>query len=193
MTNELAIEPEMPSEISPAQMELLLGEPVQIDYSKPEGNYTAERLWRDRPDIAKAAIKFLAEPREAVSYRRIMHRLHISFHTLRALEISNKTDIAKEKKTLGDLMYSVSEAYAEQALATVGSAKGKDAVLASAIATDKHLQLRGEAIGKIEVHHKIDVTAKIDNAFKEIMTGFEKMKRATVIEATPLQIAEATD
>jgi hypothetical protein len=84
-----AAEPEMASEMDAPQLEFFLGDdkPGKIDYSKPAFSYTAERLWRDRPDVAKAAIKLLAEPREVTPYRRIMSRLHVSYHLLRQLEL----------------------------------------------------------------------------------------------------------
>lgn len=176
-------EPEMASELSATQMEMVLGDDrPKIDYSKDVFSYTAARLWRDRPDVAKAAIKLLAEPREVMPYRRVMKRLHMSYHLLRQLEISSASDIAKEKKNLGDVMLSVTEAYADRALETVQSSKGKEAVLAAAIAGDKYLQFRGEATQKIEIGVKVDVNAKIDNAYHAIMEKFENMKRAMVIE-----------
>jgi hypothetical protein len=188
MSTELqTIEPEMATEMTPQQMLLFLGDDnPKIDYSKPEFSYTAERLWRDRPDVAKAGIKLLAEPREVMPYRRIMSKLHISYHLLRALERQSADKIAETKKSLAELAASVTEqAFEKTAELLPGVKNAKDAAIIAGISGDKMLQFAGEAIGKIEVHHKIDLTAKIDNAYKKIIEEFNRVKQAQVIEVAP--------
>jgi hypothetical protein len=138
--SELALldEPQMASEMTSAQLDLLLGDDKpKVDRSKEPFSYTAERLWRDRPDVAKAAIKLLAEPREVMPYRRIMGKLHMSYHLLRQLEISASNKIADEKKNLGDLMFTATTAFAERAITEAidpnSKLSGKDAMIAVGI------------------------------------------------------------
>lgn len=196
MSTELIdVETEMLSELSTSQMELVLGEDrPKIDWSKPEFSYNAQRLWRDRPDVARAAIKLLAEPREVMPYRRIMKRLHMSYHLLRQLEISSATDIKAEKKNLGDLAYTATEAFFERAISEAidpnSKISAKDAMIGAGIGSEKLLQFRGEATQKIEITHKLDPGEKIREAKAEILSAFESMKRVSAREVAVPELEE---
>lgn len=183
-TELIEIVPEMAHELDAVQTEMILGDDgPKIDFSKPKFSYTSERLWRDRPDVARAAIKLLAEPREVMPFRRIMARLHMSYHLLRNLEISSHLLISKEKKTLGDLMFTATEAFVERAIELAPKmTSGKDAMIAAGIGSDKHLQFRGEATQRIEITAKVDFRGELQRLHDEAMTKLAEMKRANVIE-----------
>lgn len=182
--------PQMLSEITGTQLDLLLGDDKPlVDYSKDEFSYTAERLWRDRPDVAKAAIKLLAEPRETVPYRKIMKRLHMSYHLLRHLEISSRTEIAKEKKTLGDLAFTATEAFFERAIQLAPDMKsGKDAMIAAGIGAEKVLLFRGEATARIDINTNVNFHSVLSGLVEEAQTKLDQMKRAEVIEPPTLEL-----
>jgi hypothetical protein len=183
----------MSTELSAVQAEFLLGDAApKIDFSKEKFSYTSERLWRDRPDVAKAALRLLAEPREVMPFRRIMARLHMSYHLLRNLEISSAPAIAKEKKTLGDLMYTATEAFVERAIELAPEMKnGKDVMIAAGIGADKFLGFRGEATQRIEINATVNVQSKMDGLYAKMQEKFEEMKLAKAHVVEPAAIEES--
>jgi hypothetical protein len=187
------IEPEMDGELTMVQMAMVLGDECpKIDFSKDVFSYNATRLWRDRPDVAKAAIKLLGEPRQVMPYRRIMARLHMSYHLLRQLEISSATQIAEEKKTLGDLAYTATEVFLERAITEAAdpNAKmsGKDAMIGAGIGAEKFMLFRGEGGAKIDLTVTVDIGEKMEKLTAALLAAREK--RANAAEISPLMIGE---
>src|SRR5947208_13924181 len=68
----------------------------EIDKTKPKFHCTAERLFRDRPDVYKAVVRLLAEP--GVSIRTICRECNVSDHTIRSVAAREHTPIAPAKQ-----------------------------------------------------------------------------------------------
>jgi hypothetical protein len=70
------------------------------EHSKPRGRFTGQRLKLLRPETYRQAVELLAEPREQVPYDHICRLLHVSEHTLKAIEASESLSIAERKERL---------------------------------------------------------------------------------------------
>jgi hypothetical protein len=74
--------------------------PSRSENAKPKGRFTDERLKALRPDVYRRVVDLLAEPREQVPYDHICRLLHVSEHTVKAIERSQSIPIAERKQRL---------------------------------------------------------------------------------------------
>ncbi len=74
--------------------------PTNLESPKPKGRFTGERLKVLRPDVYRRVLDLLAEPREQVPYDHICRLLHVSEHTVKAIEKSQSVPIAERKQRL---------------------------------------------------------------------------------------------
>jgi len=70
------------------------------DRPKSRGNYTGERLQRERPHVYREVVRLLAEPRQHVSYREICRRCHVTDDTVKAIKQRESVSIAARKQEL---------------------------------------------------------------------------------------------
>lgn len=148
-------------------------------------DYNGVRLWRDRPEVAQAAISMLSEPREVLPYREIMRRLRMSYHLLRELERQHVETIDQNKKTLAQLCASVAEESLERLRVQIKDCKSASQLaVATGIMIDKYLNLSGENTQKVDVSVKFEDTREAFNELHHAVLEKFQEKQATVLELT---------
>ncbi len=156
----------------------------RIDRSQKEFDYTGERLIRLEPEVYKAMVKLLAEPRSQVSYRQIARWLHVTHRTIRAVECREGIPITTEKKGKLALWGHCAEMALEKLGDVIpGMTNGKDLSIAASICQQNVNLLSGEATVRIETASSGDVFEKMRALHAELVA----MAAAKSIEATVVQ------
>jgi hypothetical protein len=138
----------------------------RIDRTQPKGNYTGERFWRDRPEDYKRLVKLLAEP--GISIRSICRELHVTDDTVRAVKERENIAIAAQKRTLLSNITHGARLASERVLEMMPTASAKDALLGVGILTDKMQLLSGEATGRVEEVHRVDLFSDFGDFVKSL-------------------------
>jgi hypothetical protein len=145
--------------------------------------YNGERFEREHPEACKWILKAVAGN---LGYREIERMSGAKYYVVRALADRHKLKVNEHKRHLANMNNLLAEMATEKEMELVGDCKSLSQVsMTKGIAVDKALMLAGEPIMKLEINHKVDVTAKIDSAFNKIMEEFQNVKRAQVIEVEP--------
>ena|GEM_PF-5003607 len=117
-----------------------------------EGNYTAERLKRDRPEVYRAVQLLLAEGQSIRAIKRVCGVHHRTIEAVAAAEsIAIDTDKKEVVRTLRALQAALVESLYEDVLD--GKLKPEAKPLATAIITDKLELLQGNATSRVETVH----------------------------------------
>ena len=138
------------------------GESLSLpDRSKAKGNYTGERLLRERPRVYRQLVELLAEPNMSVN--RITKLCRISEHTVRAVREREAVSIAERKTRLMSIFANVAEISAERMEELAATASLRDAGVTAGISTDKLLALSSDPLHVHHAHvhvHKVDLQAE---------------------------------
>ena len=116
------------------------------------GNYTGERLARERPRIYREVMRLLSE---GTSARKICRTCHVTRETARAVERREAESINARKQELAASAARVAQASIEQLEDDVaaGKIKGAQLVPVFGVCVDKLQALSGDAGLRIAVDH----------------------------------------
>jgi hypothetical protein len=104
---------------------------------KPRGRFTGERLKMLRPEIYRQAVELLAEPRPQVPYDHICRSLHVSEHTLKAIERAESASVAERKERLLRKALRIASKAADRVEDQIDGANITQATVAFGVATEK--------------------------------------------------------
>ena len=116
------------------------------------GNYTGERLARERPHVYRGVMRLLSE---GTSARRICRACHVTRETVRAVERREAESISARKQELAVIAARVAQASIEQLEDDVaaGKIKGAQLVPVFGVCVDKLQALSGDPALRIAVDH----------------------------------------
>src|SRR5439155_6401872 len=133
---------------------------MEREHPKPRGRFTGQRLKVIRPDTYRRVVELLAEPREHVPYDHICRLLHVSEHTVKAIEKAESASIAEQKQRLLAKALRIASKAADRIEDQIGGANITQATVAFGVATDKMMLLLGET-GGVPVHLNLQVTGEL--------------------------------
>jgi hypothetical protein len=133
------------------------------EQSKPMGRFTGQRLKLLRPETYRQAVELLAEPREQVPYDHICRLLHVSEHTLKAIEKAESLTIAERKQRLLDKAMRIASKAADRVEDQIDGANITQATIAFGVATEKMMLLLGET-GGVPLHVNLQFNGEILHA-----------------------------
>jgi hypothetical protein len=135
-----------------------------------QGNYTGERLARERPHIYRAVMRLLSE---ATSARKICRSCHVTRETVRAVERREAESISARKQELAVIAARVAQASIEQIEddLAAGRIKGAQLVPVFGVCVDKLQALSGDPALRIAFDHSHEhIHAHItEQSMEEIM------------------------
>jgi hypothetical protein len=116
------------------------------------GNYTGERLARERPRIYREVMRLLSE---GTSGRKICRACHVTRETVRAVERREAESISARKQELAVIAARVAQASIEQIEDDVvaGRIKGGQLVPVFGVCVDKLQALSGDSAFRIALDH----------------------------------------
>jgi hypothetical protein len=145
------------------------------------GEFTGERLFRDRPGIYSAIVRMAAE---GLSISASARALGVSRNTVCAVRDREGISIEQEKKEVLKLLQKGMRLGAERTIELLPETKSaKDAALVTAIMTDKHQLLSGEATARVE---RVEIRPDQVKAFVDSLPVIE----ATVVDEILTGIAD---
>ena len=117
-----------------------------------QGNYTGERLARERPRIYREVMRLLSE---GTSARKICRACHVTRETVRAVERREAESISARKQELAVIAARVAQASIEQLEDDVaaGKIKGAQLVPVFGVCVDKLQALSGDPALRIALDH----------------------------------------
>ena len=117
-----------------------------------QGNYTGERLARERPHVYRGVMRLLSE---GTSARRICRTCHVTRETVRAVERREAESISARKQELAASAARVAQASIEQLEDDVaaGKIKGAQLVPVFGVCVDKLQALSGDPALRIALDH----------------------------------------
>lgn len=149
----------------------------RVDRTVPAGDFTGERLFRDRRDIYRMVVELLGE---GISQRQIARVCHVSANTVRKVEERETVPIDAHKKQASRVLSRVVRSSAERLEELVPKmGDGAKVAVVLGIAAEKLQLLTGEATMRVE---SIEGGAALHRRFAEIHEGLAKMAQARVIE-----------
>jgi len=119
---------------------------------KPKDRFTGERLKVLRPEVYRQVVDLLAEPRAHVPYDHICRLLHVSEHTLKAIERAQAIPIAERKERLLAKALRVASKAIDRVEDQIDGANITQATIAFGVATEKALLLAGEPLQRLELN-----------------------------------------
>ena len=116
------------------------------------GNYTGERLARERPHVYRGVMRLLSE---GTSARKICRACHVTRETVRAVERREAESISARKQELAASAARVAQASIEQLEDDVaaGKIKGAQLVPVFGVCVDKLQALSGDPALRIALDH----------------------------------------
>ena len=148
------------------------------EQSKPRGRFTGQRLKLLRPETYRQAVELLAEPRPQVPYDHICRLLHVSEHTLKAIERAESLSIAERKQRLLDKALRIASKAADRVEDQIDGANMTQATVAFGVATEKMMLLLGEAAGGVPVHINLNVGAEaLHQRYFEMVAEIKELSR----------------
>ena len=126
--------------------------PSQPPSPKPKARFTGERLKVLRPEVYRQVVDLLAEPRAHVPYDHICRLLHVSEHTVKAIEKAQTIPIAERKERLLAKALRVASKAIDRVEDQIDGANITQATIAFGVATEKSLLLAGEPFQRIELN-----------------------------------------
>jgi hypothetical protein len=116
------------------------------------GNYTGERLARERPRVYRDVMRLLSE---GISARKICRACHVTRETVRAVERREAESISARKQELAVSAARVAQASIEQIEDEVaaGRIKGAQLVPVFGVCVDKLQALSGDSAFRIALDH----------------------------------------
>jgi hypothetical protein len=163
--------------------------PTHPESPKPKGRFTGERLKVLRPDVYRRVVDLLAEPREHVPYDHICRLLHVSEHTVKAIERSQSIPIAERKQRLLTKALRIADKAADRIEDQIDGANITQATIAFGVSTEKALLLAGEPACRMEVNlRSVDVYSEFLRITAEIRAAVQQLPPPA--SETPLLEAE---
>jgi hypothetical protein len=149
--------------------------PSSSGHATAKGRFTGERLKALRPDVYRRVMDLLAEPREQVPLDHICRLLHVSEHTVKAIERSQSIPIAERKQRLLAKALRIADKAADRIEDQIDTANITQATIAFGVSTEKALLLAGEPTARMEVNLRCEdiysdflrLQAEIREALKE--------------------------
>ena len=162
--------------------------PSRPEHSRPKGRFTGERLKVLRPEIYRRVVDLLAEPRAQVPYDHICRLLHVSEHTVKAIERSQSVPIAERKQRLLAKALRIADKAADRIEDQIDGANITQATIAFGVSTEKALLLAGEPTCSMAVNlRSVDIYSEFLRLTAEIR---EAVKLPPPASETPLLEAE---
>jgi hypothetical protein len=117
-----------------------------------QGNYTGERLARERPHIYREVMRLLSE---GTSARKICRACHVTRETVRAVERREAESISARKQELAVIAARVAQASIERIEddLAAGKIKGAQLVPVFGVCVDKLQTLSGDPALRIALDH----------------------------------------
>jgi hypothetical protein len=128
-----------------------------LDWPKPKGNYTGERLKALRPETYRQVVELLAEPRKHISYREICRRCHVTDDTVKAIERREAIPIATRKQRLMQQAARIAKLAADRVEDQIEDATLPQAVVTFGVMTDKLSLLSSQSDLTIEDQPMVDI------------------------------------
>ncbi len=125
----------------------------QLDHSSRKARFTGQQVKTLRPGVYRRAVELLAEPREQVPYDHICRLLHLSEHTLKAIEKAESASIAERKQALLRKAMRITYEAADRIEDQIDSANITQATVAFGVTADKINLLNGDST--IHIQHSI--------------------------------------
>ena len=158
---------------------------MQREHPKPRGRFTGQRLKVLRPDTYRRVMELLAEPREQVPYDHICRLLHVSEHTVKAIEKAESVSVAERKESLLRKALRLADKAIDRIDDQIDKANITQATVAFGVATDKAVLLSGGPASRILCIDitPVDIHAKYDELVRKITEGAKA--REVPAAATP--------
>src|SRR5262249_16585699 len=118
------------------------------DQPRKKGNYTGERLLRERPLVYNRVVRLLAEPRQHVSIREIFRQCHVTDDTVKAVEKREAIPIAARKEALMVQAARIAKLAYDRVEDQIDSAPLPQAVVTAGVFTDKFQLLSGDVTAR---------------------------------------------
>jgi hypothetical protein len=144
---------------------------IQPEHPKRTGRFTGQRLKLIRPDTYRRVVELLAEPREQVPYDHIARLLHVSEHTVKAVEQREAVSIAERKENLLRKSLRLADKAIDRIEDQIDDANITQATVAFGVATDKAVLLSGgpaSRILNIDISASVDIHARYDELCRKI-------------------------
>jgi len=149
------------------------------------GEFTGERLFRDRPGIYAAVVRMAAE---GLSISATARALGVSRNTVCAVRDREGISIEQEKKEVLKLLQKGMRLGAERTIELLPETKSaRDAALVTAIMTDKHQLLSGEATARVE---RVEIRPDQVRAFVDSLPVIEAEVVEEILTGLPGQTSE---
>lgn len=141
------------------------------------GEFTGERLFRDRPGIYAAIVRMAAE---GLSISAAARALGVSRNTVVAVREREGISIEQDKKELMKLLGTARRLSVEKVIELIPDLKSaKDAAITAAVMVDKYALLAGEATSRVErvevkpdqVQAYLDALPVVDAEFEVVSMG----------------------
>ena len=141
------------------------------------GEFTGERLFRDRPGIYSAVVRMAAE---GLSISAAARALGVSRNTVAAVREREGITIEQDKKELMKLFGTARRLSVEKVIELIPDLKSaKDAAITAAVMVDKYALLAGEATSRVErvevkpdqVQAYLDALPVVDAEFEVVSMG----------------------
>jgi transposase-like protein len=155
-----------------------------------EGEFTGERLFRDRPGIYAAVVRMAAEGQSISATARA---LGVSRNTVCAVRDREGISIEQDKKELLKDLRKASRLSVEKVIELLPSVKAaKDAAITAAVMLDKYQLLSGEATSRVErVEAKPDQVKAFLDALPVVDAEVLEVISTGIGEETPGQMGAA--
>jgi hypothetical protein len=136
------------------------------------GQYTGERLMRERPRAYREILRRLAN---GESQRRICRDLHVHAGTIRNLRVLEAQTIAIRKQSLSAIAARIAQSSAEQIedQLAAGKFKGSQLIPVFGVAVDKLLLLAGEPTEHLRTD--VNITGNIFHAFAQFHADAQRI------------------
>jgi hypothetical protein len=153
---------------------------------KPKGRFTGQRLKVLRPETYRQAVELLAEPRQQVPYDHICRLLHVSEHTLKAIEARESLSIAERKEKLLAKAWRLANKAIDRVEDQIDNANITQATVAFGVATEKAMLLLGEAGAGVpaQVNIQLNVQA-LHEKYQQLVRQISEGAGAESNEALP--------
>ena len=165
------------------------------------GEFTGERLFRDRPGIYSAIVRMAAE---GLSISAAARALGVSRNTVVAVREREGISIEQDKRELMKLLGTARRLSVEKVIELIPDLKSaKDAAITAAVMVDKYALLAGEATSRVErveikpdqVQAYLDALPVVDAEFEVISMGVPAEtpgQRAAGLEASVAGLLEVS-
>jgi hypothetical protein len=163
----------------------------ELAHPKPKGRFTGERLKVLRPEVYWRVVDLLAEPRAQVPYDHICRLLHVSEHSVKAIEKSQSISIAERKVRLMAKAFQIANKASDRVEETIHEAGCSQAAVVFGIFTEKGLLLAGEPTQNLQVTiNAQDIYSELRTIHADITNSF-RLSTCTDAEFTRLPDAPA--